>query len=121
MLLTIAGPGESLGQGSHHLLVAGRGEQGHGQHVVDDQMGREHPVALLTPTGDLDDLIHQTPGERRRQHAERHPIGQPLTLADTYLSRPWHGPENTTSVTLSLSLIHISEPTRLGMISYAVF
>ena len=29
--------------------------------------------------------------------------------------------DNNTKVILDLSLIHISEPTRLGMISYAVF
>src|SRR5450759_2723065 len=36
--------------------------------------------------------------------------------ADDYLAKPFGLPE-----LLALSLIHISEPTRLGMISYAVF
>src|SRR5450756_1280557 len=41
------------------------------------------------------------------------PIMRPYKL----VSREFH-PENTV---VQLSLIHISEPTRLGMISYAVF
>src|SRR5450756_2945062 len=33
----------------------------------------------------------------------------------------WMAQEQERGITITLSLIHISEPTRLGMISYAVF
>src|SRR5450756_2772827 len=41
---------------------------------------------------------------------------QPVTTV-----RPFSSPNVRRSTPLYLSLIHISEPTRLGMISYAVF
>src|SRR5450756_3013874 len=52
--------------------------------------------------------------------------GQPLAAGDLRVVRMPAGlvPEGATSdpsVLVDLSLIHISEPTRLGMISYAVF
>src|SRR5450759_5787828 len=48
--------------------------------------------------------LHDLSGRPARERAEREFHDQP------------HG-----AILLSLSLIHISEPTRLGMISYAVF
>ncbi len=59
VLLRATGPPQPLSQVAHHLLMTGRGEQRHRQHVVDRQMRRQQPVALLTPTRRLDDLIHQ--------------------------------------------------------------
>ena len=39
----------------------------------------------------------------------------------TASNNAWLGYDKWWAVALALSLIHISEPTRLGMISYAVF
>src|SRR5450759_5728428 len=61
----------------------------------------------------------------RPKDAERTPFGRLRTTnIDTLTQRNTHAIEPSTSVQFDLfwlSLIHISEPTRLGMISYAVF
>ena len=54
-----------------------------------------------------------------RETSRQHPAGDVDAYAHTHAhSDELWGPQY---VPLSLSLIHISEPTRLGMISYAVF
>src|SRR5450759_1097272 len=69
------------------------------------------------------------------QYADGHAVlrlqqlGIPLAKVDGQLGRqgvalllePLDLPEQLRALALELSLIHISEPTRLGMISYAVF
>src|SRR5450759_4337998 len=55
-----------------------------------------------------------------RQDLLRQVYRRHFTLAGKYV--PWLvGAKDLTQEVLDLSLIHISEPTRLGMISYAVF
>jgi len=101
VLRAVGGPRQPLGQAAHHLLITGRGEQRHRQHVVDRQMRRQQPVALLTPPGHVDDLIYQLARERRGQHPQCHPVTEPLTRLDPHLPGPWHTTKNTTRVVLS--------------------
>src|SRR5450756_1934374 len=74
------------------------------------------------------DLTSQPPGERliklmtsMREYLGETPMMAYLTMMAPRLLELRRVLKDTGSIYLHLSLIHISEPTRLGMISYAVF
>src|SRR5450759_5542031 len=77
----------------------------------------------------LTDILNREPtilveGARLTSHADGHTIdaGEIVLERDDLFAIEAVGPRGETARRIhTLSLIHISEPTRLGMISYAVF
>eukprot|EP00825_Cyclidium_porcatum_P020447 TRINITY_DN23155_c0_g1_i1.p3 TRINITY_DN23155_c0_g1~~TRINITY_DN23155_c0_g1_i1.p3 ORF type:complete len:103 (+),score=2.27 TRINITY_DN23155_c0_g1_i1:440-748(+) len=78
-----------------------------------DHLGFRHEIAGLLDW--LDDTENIGPCDNGKGDREDQDQRDGYDLADRTFG-PFMGP-----CTLRLSLIHISEPTRLGMISYAVF
>src|SRR5450756_213934 len=58
---------------------------------------------------------------RRDDHGRRTDVQHGRAAADDAGADVYHAPDRRGAPQPNLSLIHISEPTRLGMISYAVF
>src|SRR5450756_2537997 len=79
---------------------------------------RAGPGGSLATTGFPPQLLHKVKQTIRTDRTDRHTRGCASTAVDRPVSRE-EGPPHREG--LGLSLIHISEPTRLGMISYAVF
>ena len=87
---------------------------------VNDGFARElklpsHIRSLGLITADSDDVTYIAADEATKQAMVEVVYGRSLYAGAA------HGPSPTAGEVLILSLIHISEPTRLGMISYAVF
>src|SRR5450756_2678651 len=71
-------------------------------------------IALITGS------VAATTGPSNRQLTVS--LGSPTVLPDGHVTFSLSAPQATqVMLNFQLSLIHISEPTRLGMISYAVF
>src|SRR5450756_2140448 len=76
--------------------------------------GRLHPGSRLPTVRELGAILHVNPNTVRAVYRR-------LAEAGYVVSRQGAGTRVTARAPQRLSLIHISEPTRLGMISYAVF
>src|SRR5829696_6780220 len=111
--LPASGPRQALDQQPHDLLVAGLGNQAHGQGVVDHHAGGQQPPALLAPPGPLDHPIDQLGREALGQHPDRDPIRQAGRDRWLGLSSSWH-PGVITSGRRTLPDRQPPNPTALG-------
>ena len=94
-------PRQALDQVAHHLLVALRGEQGQGHHVVGHQTGRQQPGAPLLAARLGQNAVNLFGWERPGQHPKGDMIGQPLVVLRLHPSGSRHARENNTDVTLT--------------------
>src|SRR5450756_2927689 len=95
------------------MLGADAGDHGaeHHRHEDDARVGRRLALHAL----DEERQEHDGAEHRRRlQHAGQRRDAEDAVLEEAWIDDRFGGAQ-------LLSLIHISEPTRLGMISYAVF
>src|SRR5450756_886947 len=92
-------------------ITGSRSARGHRSSSPLGQDGHDVRMALAAPAGQHGDPRGGRGTALRGRRGSMFPLGVPGDRAVPAVQRPDRG----------LSLIHISEPTRLGMISYAVF
>src|SRR5450756_2812842 len=110
-----------LGHGLAVQAIRARGKPG-------TRVGIAENLAVGVPVIETSEHIHAAEQATREMNAQYLTVIMEGKYTDAYLARigadaPHFTPEDlkTISTPMDLSLIHISEPTRLGMISYAVF
>ena len=74
---------------AEHFLGRDLGIERQGQHVVHHHVRRQRPLPGIHPLGLEQQLVHQLPRERRRQHAQADVIGQAHPSGDRR-GRPCH-------------------------------